>query len=272
MKATELRALMDTYHVRPSKALGQNFLIDDATCARIVAAAKVQPHDTVVEIGPGFGALTKHLLATGARVIAIERDRHLAAFLQDTYGTAPNFTLHTHDALRFPIALQVPQPYILVGNLPYSITSPLIERFLEEGPRPTRAICMVQKEVADRILAHPPEMNQLAITVQLLGHAHRLFMVAPHAFIPQPDVDSTVIHIAIEPRVSSEIFCRTQYIAHIAFAHKRKQLFSTLSKAHIATSEHLTAAFAHAGVLPSARPETLQVEQWIDLVVYLSQF
>lgn len=271
MNAAHIQSVAKQYHVHPSRELGQNFLLDDVVCEKIVAAAEIKPGDTVLEVGPGFGALTQVLIATGAQVIAVEKDRHLAQYLQDTYGTAKNFTLHTQDALRFDIAKHVPQPYIWIGNLPYSITSPLIEHILEHGPQPTRAVLMVQKEVAQRMSARVPDMNLLALTLKLIGEVHSVLTVAPHAFWPQPEVDSAVVRIDVSPHDISEVR-RIQHLARIGFAHKRKQLLSSLVKAGIATREQLASAFTHGGLSQDVRPQAVDIGEWRSLVLYLSQF
>ncbi len=269
MKSSEVKALSEQYGVRPTKKMGQNFLVDDRVVQAIVDAAQISAKDTVVEIGPGFGALTGVLIASGATVIAIEKDRKLAQYLSDTVEGHQNFVLHNQDALRFDIAKHIPDQYILVGNLPYNITSPLIEHFLQRGPRPTRAVLMVQKEVADRMLAHPPQMNLLAITMQMLGKLTAVLTSTPQSFWPQPEIDSKVLALECNP-IDQKEFAAVHQLAKIGFLHKRKQLLSTLAKAGVAPRKTLEAAFENAGLIFSIRPQELSLADWCKIVVYLA--
>lgn len=271
MKTSEIQEIAAQFHVRPTKALGQNFLTDDRVCERIVAAAALTPQDTVLEIGPGLGALTRYLIATGAQVIAVEKDRHVAAYLQETYGHLPNVRIVNADALQFDLA-QVPQPYVLVSNMPYSITSPLLAHTVEsETHAPTRAVLMMQKEVADRIRARVPDMNLLALSLQMRTTAIEHVLTAPpHAFWPQPEVESTVLRLTLaseQPAHRAAIL----RLARIGFAQKRKQLLSTLAKAGIASKETLTLAFTAANLAPDVRPEVVDLAQWNQLVLYLGK-
>ncbi len=271
MTPSEVQALAQEYHVRPTKALGQNFLVDENVVAKIVAAGKITPEDTVIEIGPGFGALTKHLIATGAQVIAIEKDKRLAQYLEDTYGNEPNFTLYNEDGLRSPVAERTGnKPYILMGNLPYSVTSPLLEHWLEKGPRPTRAVMMVQKEVADRMKTKPPKMSMLGVSMQTLADISRVLVTSSQSFWPQPEIDSEVVSLEMK-EVNPDEFSTLQRIAKTAFAQKRKQLVPVLAKMGIADKPVLENAITQCELPVTARPQELSVEQWHNFMLYLGQ-
>lgn len=271
MKTAEIQEIAARFHVRPTKALGQNFLTDDRVCERIVAAAELTPQDTVLEIGPGLGALTRYLIATGAMVIAVEKDRHVATYLQETYGHLPNVRIMQADALQFDLAT-VPQPYVLVSNMPYSITSPLLAHTVESATHaPTRAVLMMQKEVADRIRARVPDMNLLAVSLQLrTATIEHVLTAPPHAFWPQPEVESTVLRFVLEPQRPANI-AAILHLARVGFAQKRKQLLSTLAKSGIASKETLAQAFTAAGLALDVRPEVVDIAQWNQLVLYLGK-
>jgi len=265
MKAVEVKKLAEQFGVQPSKQNGQNFLINDDVVDKIVAGAQVQPGDTIIEIGPGFGALTAALQSAGAKIIAIEKDPKLAKYLQEKF---PNITLYNEDALEFSDFPDA--PYKIVANLPYSITSPLIEYFIERAaPRPTSATMMMQKEVADRMSTRAPKMQQLALTISMLGSIKKVTNVSPHNFWPQPEVHSAVVRIDIAPKYDDEMILNIQKIARLAYAHKRKQLQKSLSTAEGFDKKEILEALKKAGLDPQIRPEQLTVENWHDFVVYL---
>src|SRR3989338_6460523 len=178
--------------MKAKKSLSQNFLQDQNVIRRIVEAAEIQKGETVLEIGPGTGVLTQALLDAGARVIAVERDEDLVPALRERFGESVAFV--EGDILRFaqdPVLNH--GKYKLVANLPYHITSPILERFLSHAPKPTRLVVMVQKEVADRIVGKPPRMSVLSVACQLYAEVKRLFVVPAGAFRPMPKVDSAVV-------------------------------------------------------------------------------
>ena len=185
--------------VRAKRSLGQNFLVDPNIQRRIVAALDLTPDDEVLEIGPGTGALTRHLAARAGRVVAIEKDDELAAALQAEFTDAAGVTIVHGDALEADLRALVRDPgrVKIVGNIPYNITSPLIFHLLESGLSAERIVIMVQREVADRILAAPGEKayGALSVGVRTVADVKRLFHVGRGAFRPVPDVDSTVIQI-----------------------------------------------------------------------------
>lgn len=284
MDARALRDLLEPYGVRPLRDRGQHFLLDDRVVARIVEAAKIAPGDRVVEIGPGPGILTAALLAKGAEVVAIELDLKLQALLRDRFGAEPRFRLCEGDALGFPNAdivsrfsgpAAVAPSYKMVANLPYNITSDALRKFLREEPTPSSVTVMIQREVADRILAAPGDMSALAVFVRTFGDVVRVVNVPAGAFLPPPKVDSAVIHIARKSRGTLEEFFRPvgedRYFSVVrsAFAGKRKQLRNSL-KGLAGSEKALNEAFLRAGIAPERRPEELSVEQWRSLASVLT--
>lgn len=263
--ADEVRALLDRHGLRPQKGFGQNFLRDARYLRRIVEAAELTADDTVVEVGPGLGHLTRELSARAGRVIAIEIDHGLAALLRETLAPLANVQLVESDVLETDVpALVGGSPYKLVANLPYYITSPVLRHFIEESPvHPKLVVVMVQREVAERMLAKAGDMNLLAVSVQVFGRPRVVTFVPAQAFYPTPKVDSAVVRIDVyeRPRVASDLdtFFR---VTHAGFSQARKQLHNSLSQRLSLPGEAVMAALEAARVEPQRRPQTLSVEEW----------
>ncbi|MEK7516462.1 MAG: 16S rRNA (adenine(1518)-N(6)/adenine(1519)-N(6))-dimethyltransferase RsmA [Patescibacteria group bacterium] len=249
---------------RGARALGQNFLTDERIANRILDAASISPTDTVLEIGPGRGALTEKLVERASRVVAVEVDKKLIRELQEKFGGARNLEIIHGDALRVPAGeLRLPSKFKLVANLPYASGAAILRRFLEEGPRPEVAVVMLQREVAERIAAKPPHSTLLTIAVQLFGKPKILFRVPPSAFSPQPKVESAVIEIRVPER--SELLRNLDVakfftILKAGFSAPRKKLHNNLKK--FVSSERLGELLKHLGVSSDARPAEISVEDW----------
>ena len=187
---------MRRHGIHPTKRLGQNFLISSAGLDAVLDAADVQPSETVLEIGAGLGALTRRLAEQAKHVVAVEIDKRLAAPLEEIVGGCPNVRLVFGDILRLDLsALLGDQPYAVVANIPYNITSHLIRRLLET-PRPaTRLVLTIQEEVAQRITAGEGGMNLLALSIQIYGDARIAGRIPASAFLPAPQVNSAVVRI-----------------------------------------------------------------------------
>src|SRR5882762_1932599 len=197
MKLSEIRATLREIHVSPVKSLGQNFLHDQNLARWIVNQAEVRPEDFVLEIGPGLGALTELTLAKGANVLAIEKDKRLAEYLRDKFRNRPIEIAHG-DALDFDTRILYTRPkVILLGNLPYYISSQLLIKYLEYPSSIALWLLMLQKELAKRLVAQPGTSDYGALTLLLQFH-HRieyLRTVAANVFVPRPDVDSAIVRI-----------------------------------------------------------------------------
>lgn len=279
MTPTELRALLEPLGIRPLKDRSQHFLLDGAVVAAMAAAAGVGEAARVLEIGPGPGILTEELLRRGASVVAVEIDKKLCALLRRRFSS-PRFTLLEGDALETSnaaLAAAFPssgegrsEPYALVANLPYAITSAILRKFLLGRPAPATITVMVQKEVADRILAKPGDMSSLAVLMQTLARSRRVRDVPPGAFLPPPKVSSAIIHMELLSDAELEAFFgpvppeRYFEIVRLAFSGRRKQLKNTL-KAAARDPSALEKAFVKAKIYPLARPEEISVPQWIAL-------
>lgn len=255
-----------------ARALGQNFLVDERVAERIIEAAEISPSDTVLEIGPGRGALTEKLVGRASRVVAVEVDKKLVQELEEKFGGARNLEIIHGDALRVSAGeLRLPSKFKLVANLPYASGAAMLRRFLEKGPRPSVAVVMLQREVAERIAAPPSRSTLLTIAVQLFGKPKIIFRVPPPAFSPQPKVESAVIEIRVPER--SELLRNLDVakfftILKAGFSAPRKKLHNNLKK--FVSSERLGEILKHFGVSPDARPAELGVKDWVALVRALS--
>jgi len=250
--------------------LGQNFLHDHAAIRRIVAALGDCSRSTVVEIGPGRGAVTHELVQSAAHVLAVELDTELAARLHEEFQPE-RLTVIQQDVLQFDFAAaaaKAGERLAVVGNLPYYITSPILLRLAECHAALDRAVLMMQREVADRVAAEPGSRDYglLSVTVQMHGPVERLFTLPPDAFSPPPDVHSSVVRWRFAPRFA-ELGVEEQSFLQLvrsAFAQKRKTLSNNLRAAGI-EPEAVTLGLELAGIDAQARAEALPIEIFADL-------
>jgi len=269
--------------VSPTKSLGQHFLTDTNVLNRIVAAASLTANDTVIEVGPGLGALTQRLLEAAGHLIAVELDATLADRLRGTpspstgrgqgVGFPPLTVVHADALLVSPAelfeaaSLPPETPYVVVGNLPYNAGTAIIRRFLEASHQPQRLIVMLQREVAESMTAPAGDMGLLAVSVQVYADARRLFNVPPRAFYPPPKVTSTVLRLDVrhEPLVPREEIDSFFRVVRAGFSAPRKQLRNTLANGLAIPSEAATAAIEAAGLDGSVRPALLSIDDWLRL-------
>lgn len=259
--------------MRAKKSLGQNFLVDPNLQRKIVDALEPSGEDVVVEIGPGTGALTRHLAGRVKRLVAVEVDDRLADALSEELGETPGFEIWKMDALRLDLrdVSSDPGAIKVIGNIPYNITSPLLFHLLERRHRPGRIVVMVQKEVADRITAPPGEKayGALSVGVRAVAEVERLFNVGRRAFRPVPDVDSTVIRITPHhpPRLEAGEEEDLRELTRVVFGWRRKQLQKTLRSAaeYGLGREELDAVRLETGLDLDRRPETLTPDELIEL-------
>ena len=261
-------ALLRQHNLRPSKGLGQNYLVDEASLQKITAAAGLGPSDTVLEIGPGLGSLTRHLARAAGRVIAVELDRKLIPVLENVLAGFKNVELIQGDILELDLhtAIRV-DGYRVVANLPYYITSAVIRHLLESAPPPARLVLTVQREVAERIVAAPPEMSLLALGVQFYCTARIVGRIPAGAFYPVPKVDSAVVRLdrrteAAAPGVTAEAFF---HAARAGFSQPRKQLRNSLAAGLGVPPAQAEAWLIAAGIAPQRRAETLTLAEWGEL-------
>lgn len=248
--------------VRNKKELGQHWLHDRATLAAIAQEAAIQPGDTVLEIGPGLGTLTSELLRYGARVTAVEYDADLARKLPGQFP-GKDLTVINQDILQLDLS-QLPSGYKVVANVPYYITSKIVEKLVRAENKPATAVLLVQKEVAERIAATPGDMSLLALSAQLFARVRLGVFVPKELFMPPPKVDSRVVILdmleaPLIPAVDEKAFWR---VAHAGFSEKRKKLRSSIAAGLRITKPAAEELLQHAGIDPNARAEDLSINDW----------
>jgi 16S rRNA (adenine1518-N6/adenine1519-N6)-dimethyltransferase len=255
--------------VRAKKSLGQNFLVDPNYQRKIIEALHLERSDTVIEIGPGTGALTDHIVGNVAHFTAIELDDQLAAALQRKYGGREDFTLIHQDVMEVDLG-DVANTKV-VGNIPYNITSPLIFRLLEREVRPRELVLMVQKEVADRIVspAGAGDYGALTVGIQSVADVERLFVVPRGAFRPAPNVDSALVRIVPHrpPALSATEELDLRSLTRAAFSWRRKQLQNILRNAagFGLSPVHVQRIEERTGLRMTDRPEQVSPERFIEL-------
>jgi 16S rRNA (adenine1518-N6/adenine1519-N6)-dimethyltransferase len=257
---------------RPRKRFGQHFLSDQRTLERIVELVAPSASSVIVEIGPGHGVLTLPLVKTGARVVAVEFDRDLIKPLEKKLTSFPNGRVIQQDFLDFE-----PDPaldnFVLVGNIPYNITSPVIDWCIAHVARLTRVVLMVQREMGKRIAGRPgaKDWSPLSIVTQLQFEVHYAFEVAPAAFTPPPDVHSAVIMMT--PRADALVvdIAKLDRLLRAAFAHRRKLLVNNLVPWICPTGEQLAGYLESIGARSDCRAEQVTIDQFILLTKLLTR-
>ena len=269
IQTTHPKKLLDKYHLRPHKGLGQNFLSDDTVLSGIADAAGIPEHAAVLEVGPGLGSLTRHLAERAERVTAVELDKDLVPVLRKEFADCPNVEIVQGDILEFsPDEYFTDGDYYVAANIPYYITSAVIRHLLEGKARPKRLALTVQKEVAERICATPGKLSLLALSVQVYGKADMPMIIPAASFYPEPNVDSAVVRIELydEPLIPQERMDDFFALAKAGFGQKRKTLRNALSSnLHISGAEAET-KLLKAGIDPMRRAETLSIEEWKKLL------
>lgn len=251
---------------RPSKGRGQNFLVDQNLARKLVAALEAGPGDTVLEIGPGKGALTEPLLATGCKVVAVEVEGALAEALE-ARGLERLEVVHA-DVLAadlFELAARVGPGVKVLSNVPYSITGPLLTRVLSGALDVSRLVVGVQKEVADRMVATPGgrDFGTLSVWVRAFGEAKRLFKIPPSAYRPRPRVQSAAVRVdRVEGRAPLVRGGLLERVVRAGFGQRRKALRNSLRGGLALAAGVAEEALEAAGVDPMARAETVDVEGW----------
>jgi 16S rRNA (adenine1518-N6/adenine1519-N6)-dimethyltransferase len=253
---------------RPRKRFGQHFLADPRSLARIVEALDPQQSDTVVEIGPGRGALTELLSARSGRLIALEIDRDLVAHLQAVYADRPNVEVVEGDALEVDWAQLAGPSFLLAGNLPYYITTPLIFRILA-SPRPARAVLLVQREVAVRLAAAPgsDDYGALTVNVQVTASVRLVSRVSAGAFHPKPKVDSAIVLITPleQPLLGADEEEPFRRFVQAAFGMRRKQLIRVLRELWVPDAVKVRAILDGLGIAANVRPEVVSPSDFVRL-------
>lgn len=257
----------EKYGILPSKRLGQNFLVDYGVVKEEIEATGVGKEDTILEIGPGLGALTRELAGKTKKVIAVEKDRRMVEALKGSFPDSKNLELIQADMLEFDTKKLAPN-YKALGNLPFYLTAPLVRKLLEENEnRPERMVFIVQKEMARRIVSQPPEMNILAASVQFYAKAKIVSYVSKNSFWPKPKVDAAILEIIpfaerILTKKGAGLFFK---IVKAGFSQPRKQLVNNLSKKLKLSKTEVAGWLERNDISPKRRAETLKIEDWLKL-------
>ncbi len=259
--------------MKAKKSLGQNFLKSKVALFKMLEAGEVNDADTILEVGPGKGALTEKLLEKAKKVIAVEKDDRLISFLQEKFVaevTAGKLAIVHEDILDFtPSDHQLAtQNYKIIANIPYYITGQFLRKFLETANQPEKIVVMVQKEIADRIVARDGKENLLSLSIKAFGAPKKIMKVDKENFSPSPKVDSAILLIDkisksffLDNKITEENFFT---VIHAGFAHKRKMLFGNLKS--IFSNKDLTQIFTTCGIPVKARAEDLPLQKWVPLI------
>jgi 16S rRNA (adenine1518-N6/adenine1519-N6)-dimethyltransferase len=262
-------ALLRQYGLRPDKAMGQNFLVDEAHLASIVDAAGLREDNEALEVGAGLGSLTQYLAAAARRVVAVELDGKLLPILRKTISDRSNVEVVHGDILQIRLSDHFESDgYIVVANIPYYLTSNLIRHLLENKPSPARLVLTVQREVAERACENPPHMSLLALSVQLYGKPQIAHHIPAGAFYPSPKVDSAVLVVDLypHPKLPPGQIDRLFTLAKAAFTQKRKTLANSLASLPDWSKDVTSARLESANIDPKRRPQTLSLEEWSRLL------
>lgn len=282
-----IKNLFKKHKVRPSKRLGQNFLIDKGIIKKIIKSAELHSKDIILEIGPGVGVITQELAKKVKKVIAVEKDLKMVEILKETLKDFKNVKIINKDILKIePKTYHLKsKTYKIVANLPFYITAPVIRKFLESENPPQEMILIIQKEVAQRICAlpakvfasqkfrraRPPKMNLLAVSVQFYSRPKIISYVSKKSFWPIPKVDSAIIQIIPSSSVYDSVLFREQFfrIVKAGFSQPRKQLVNNLTNGLKLNKERVKLWLLKNNIQPIQRAETLNVSDWIKLTKML---
>ena len=267
----ELKTVLRRHGVRAATSLGQRFLVDRLVLQAILEAAELSPTDDVLEVGPGPGVLTAKLAEHARSVTAVEIDERMVAVLRDTLAGRDNVRIVRADALAVDLfAAGERRPTRIVANVPYQITTPLLERFIGDERRPPLVVVLVQEEVARRMVATASsgkERGYLSVFVQSFADGKIVRRVPPSAFRPAPKVSSAVVALRTHQRPAFAPLDRTAFLRFVSdvFRHRRKQLRGALGHEAGVTPDRAVAALRECGIEPRRRAEELTLEEWVAL-------
>jgi len=251
----EIKKFLKENGIRPSKRMGQNFLIDKTVLQKLISSSNINKDSVILEVGPGLGVITKELAKRVKKVVVVEKDQKMINLLKQSLKNINNVEIIKGDALKERLLMK---DYKVVANIPYYITAPLIRKFLESKNPPKEIFLIIQKEVAQRICSSPPKMSILAISVQFYAKPEIVSYIKKSSFWPQPKVDSAIIKIKPEYKynINPENFFS---FIKAGFSHPRKQLVNNLVKELQLNKEDIKP------ILKEKRAETLSIEEWVEL-------
>ena len=264
------------FDLQARKSLGQHFLIDEEVLKLVTSAAEITPTDVIMEIGPGLGVLTNELARQAGWVVTVELDSKLAAILKQTLASVNNVTIVNEDILKIDPATLLREPearfpsakrgYKVVANLPYYITSPVLRHFLEASVKPQLMVVMVQKEVAEAIVAEPGQMSVLSVSVQLYGEPKIISYVPAQCFYPPPEVDSAILRVTLFPQPAAVTDTESFFeLVRAGFSASRKQIGNSLAQGLGVPKTEVLSLLEKAGIVPQRRAETLSLDEWAQL-------
>ncbi len=276
----QTKGLLRHFDLRARKGLGQHFLVDEEVLELIISAAELTASDVIMEIGPGLGVLTEKLARQAGWVVAIELDSKLVALLKKTLASFDNVSIINEDIrsvdlaalwqeekIKFPPVVSSPFRYKVVANLPYYIASPVLRHFLEAAVKPETMVVMVQKEVAEAIVARPGQMSVLSVSVQFYGKPRIIDYVPAQSFYPVPEVDSAILRVDLYPQPPVAVTDEGSFfeLVRAGFAAPRKQIGNSLAQGLGLPKTGVLSLLARAGIVPRRRAETLTLEEWARL-------
>jgi len=258
--------------------LGQNFLVNPRILDKIVAAAEIGKEDVILEIGPGTGNLTEKLAAEAKKVISVEKDKRLIEILKEKFKNS-NVEIVESDILKLDTwtlfrnsKLEIRNSnYKVVANIPYYITSRFLRKIFTEWPRPKLIVLTIQKEVAQRIIAKPPKMNLLALSVQFFSQADILCYITKSQFRPIPKVDSAIIKLMPREKLPTADYEKFFKIVQAGFSQRRKKLIGNISRNSDILKKDLLKSFEKVGIKETARAENLSLSQWLELTKFIKK-
>ncbi len=264
------KEILKAHNLEPKKYLSQNFLVDRGVYNKIIAAAELEKTDQIIEIGPGLGFLTNELAKAAGQIWAIEIDKGLASALRSVEAVTPNLKIINKDIMRVKLVdlpeFDIKRPYKVVANIPYHLTAKIIKKYLSDRLKPQRLVILVQKEVADRILATAGKHSLLSLSVQYYGTPRLISYVNKKSFYPAPKVDSAIIVIDIfEKDIDLKEEKKFWQLVRIGFSAKRKKLISNLSAGLGIDKKKLADIFSRIGIQSGARAQHLSLAQWLEL-------
>ena len=282
MTINEIKYLLKQYGIRPSKAKGQNFLINQNIIKKTIEAADLKQNDYILEIGPGFGILTEELVKQSKKVLTIELDKGLVFFIKRKFKNIKNLEVLAADILKIKNEdlvkkFESSKVYKVVANLPYNITKPILRKFLTYKPKPKEMVVLVQKEVAQKIVAKPGEMSLLSLSVQLYGQPEIIGYVSKSNFYPQPKVDSAILKIKLwpqffAPQIKKILSPKLKFeekkfwqLLKIGYSSPRKQLQNNLAAGLKLDKNIVKKALKLANLNEKIRAQDLSLANWLYL-------
>ncbi len=276
MSSISIKDRLELYGIKPRKALGQHFLINQGSLQKIVEAAELSSNDLVIEVGAGLGILTTELAKKAGEVLAVEIDEKLAFILKQLFASASNVKIIRANIMEIPPGELLNQnaskftsnrEFKVVANIPYYITSPIIRHFLEAQLKPRLMVLMVQKEVGQQIISSPGKTNLLNLSVQLYARPEIVAKIPAGNFYPRPKVDSAILRLEVyeKPRVREEGIQEFFHVARAGFSAPRKQIKNSLAQGLRIKLPEAAEILYKAGISSERRPQTLSFEEWVSL-------